>query len=265
MQRFLFPAILILGLGLPACRVEPVEDTDVVVTVPPEFIVDLYEQRDATDGRPTFGLWVETVKNDYPAANYRLETNVTVTGSAIVVQLLEVVAPDQPAGSPGPARGFVAVGNLPEGTYDFSISLAGTLMNRGRLQASGDRFELVLTEPEAGIDLQNRVLMRLPDATVWGYALTPTEIQMPAANAFLLNLKSLTAEPGLPPGFYGYFTVSGTGQVFFHRSIEPAVAAQYFVRQRTASPDELRGLLEGYRNDAQTPLQIRCWTTEGEL
>lgn len=263
-QSALFLALFILALG--ACRVRSgEEDPDLIVTAPPEFIVDLYEQRDAADGHATFGLWVETVKNDYTAANYRIETSVESGAGQITVRLLDVVAPDQPDGVPGPARVFVPLGDLADGTYAISIRLAETLVNNGTLRIENGHFELSLSGPAAGIDLQNRVLMHIPDTIIWGYVLTPTEIQHPAANAFLLNIKDLTAEPDLAPGYYGYFTVAGTGQVFFHRSVEPQGSAQIFVRRLTAAPNALRGLLDTYRTDQQTPLTIRCWSTGGDL
>lgn len=257
--------LLALLLASPSCRVQPDEEPDVVVTVEPEFIVDLYEQRDPTDGHPIFGLWVETVKTDYPASNYRIEASVEAASGSFTVRLLEVAAPDQPAGGPGPARAFVPIGLPVDGIYPFSIVLGNTLVNDGALTVAGGRYELALTEPEAGIDLQNRVLFSIPDATVWGFVLTPTEMQTPVANEFLLNIKDFTTEAALAPGFYGYFTVAGTGQAYFHRSVLPGVPAQYFVRRLTASPDVLRGLLQGYRTSQQTPLEIRCWTTAGDL
>lgn len=255
----------ILSLGLPACRVQPGDEPDVVVTLPPEFIVDLYEQRDPLDGHATFGLWVETVKTDYPAANYRIETSVETAADGFTVRLLEVAAPDQPEGGPGPARAFVPVGLPADGAHRFTILLGNTLVNEGALTVAPGRYELALPQPEAGIDLQNRVLFSIPPGTVWGFALTPTEIQTPVANEFLLKIKDFTSEAGLAPGFYGYFTVAGTGQAFFHRSVLPGTPAQFFVRRLTASPDALRGLLQNYRSSQQTPLEIRCWTTEGEL
>lgn len=260
----LFFSTFLLALG--ACRVRPGdEDPDVVVTVPPEFIVDLYEQRDAGDGHATFGLWVETVKTDYDAANFQIRSSVETGTGQITVRLLDVTAPDQPDGSSGPARTFIPIGNLANGTYAMSIRLAETLVNDGTLVVDNGRYELSFPDPMAGIDLQNRVLQHIPDGMVWGYVLTEAEPQYPFANLFLNNIKDFTAEPGLAPGFYGYFTVAGTGHVFFHRSVAPAGTAQNFVRRLTATPDALRGLLDTFRTDQQTPLTIRCWTTGGEL
>lgn len=254
------------SLFLGACSVRPGEtEPDVVVTLPPEFIVDLYEQREAATGQATFGLWVETVKTDYPAANYRIVSQVESGAGQLRVRLNEVAEPDQPDGAPGPARTFIPLGALADGTYNLSIQLGETLFNEGVLTVGQGHYELVFSEATVGIDVQNRVLNTIPDGSVWGYVLTPTEIQQPAANAFLLNIKNFTEEAGLPAGFYGYFTVAGTGQVFFHRSVAPGGAAQLFVRRLSADPNALRGLLNTYRNDAQTPLTIRCWWTGGEL
>lgn len=254
--------MLVLG----ACRVRPGEtEPDVVVTLPPEFIVDLYEQRDAATGAPVFGLWVETVKADYPAGNYRIVSQLEGGAGQLHIRLNEVAEPDQPDGVPGPARAFIPVGALADGTYNLTIQLGETLFNDGVLTVAQGHYELGFAEPTVGIDVQNRVLNTIPAGTVWGYVRTPTEIQQPAANAFLLNIKDYTEEAELPAGYYGYFTVAGTGQVFFHRSVAPEGPAQLFVRRLSADPNALRGLLNSYRNDVQTPLTIWCWWTGGEL
>lgn len=260
---FLF---LLFALALGACRVRPGEsDPDVIVTVPPEFIVDLYEQRDAADGHATFGLWVETVKTDYPSGNYRIVSAVESGANRIAVRLLNVSEPDQPDHIAGPARAFIPVGALADGVYAFTVQLGDALFSDGVLTIGQGRFELNFPDGTAGIDVQNRVLQHIPDGMVWGYALTPSEIQYPAANNFLLNIKDFTTESGLAPGYYGYFTVAGTGQVFFHRSVAPGALSQPFLRRLSADPNALRALLNSYRNDSQTPLTIRCWWTGGEL
>lgn len=268
MPLFKHPLVwfLLLLLPLGACSVRPGEsEPDVIVTVPPEFVVDLYEQRAAADGQASFGLWVETVKTDYPSGNYRIVSEVESGASRVVVRLLDVAAPDQPDGTAGPARTFIPVGTLADGVYNFTVQLAETLFSEGTLTVDQGRYELAFPDGTAGIDVQNRVLQHIPDGTVWGYVLTPSEIQYPAANNFLLNIKDFTTEPDLAPGYYGYFTVAGTGQVFFHRSVAPGVLSQPFLRRLTADPNGLRGLIDNYRSDAQTPLTIRCWSTGGEL
>lgn len=260
-SKILF-CVAFLLLSLAACRVSP-DDSDILVTADPEFSVDLFEQRAPADGTPTFGLWVESMQV-YDCYGYGIDATVTQSGGRIEVNLLGVGLNDPCAGAPATARQFLPIGNLQDGVYAFSLSLRDAIVNEGTLTVGNGRYILSMPNPQ-GIDFQNLVLERLPAGIVWGYAATPNEQAEPIADNFIFDLKTLTSESGLTPGFYSYFTVAGTGDVFFHKSIAPSGSAEPFVRKLTADPNSLKSLLQTYRNAAQQPLQIRCWTTAGEL
>lgn len=212
---------------------------------------------------PTFGLWVESMQV-YDCSGYGIDATVTQSGGRIEVNLLGVGLNDPCAGAPATARQFLPIGNLQDGVYAFSLSLRDAIVNEGILTVGNGRYILSMPNPQ-GIDFQNLVLERLPAGIVWGYAATPNEQAEPIADNFIFDLKTLTTESGLTPGFYSYFTVAGTGDVFFHKSITPSGSAEQFVRKLSADPNSLKSLLQTYRNAAQQPLQIRCWTTAGEL
>lgn len=249
--------------SLSACRVGPGDDTDIVVTADPEFAVDLFEMRNDSDGAPTFGLWVESVKV-YDCSGYGIDASVLVQNNRIEVDLLGTIPASPCSGDPAPAKQFLPIGNLADGSYTFAISLRDIIINEGVLTVTDGRYSLSLSDPQ-GIDFQNLVLERLPDGIIWGYAATPDELSEPVADNFIFDLKTLSTESGLLPGFYSYFTVAGAGGVYFHKSIAPPGTAEIFVRRLSASTDALKSLLQNYRNAAQQPLYIRCWTTEGEF
>lgn len=256
----LFCAMALTLLG--ACH-KPDNNPDIVVTFPPEFTVDLYEQRDAANGSPMFGLWVEsTVVYDF--SNYRIKAEAVVSSNAIAIEIQEVAKPDSGIGGPAPARGFVPIAVLGNGSYPFTISLHSLIVNEGTLTVQNGHYELSLPNAQ-GIDFQNRVLESLPDNYTWGYALAPAEPDVPAAEQFVASLKAVTSEPLLPPGYYGYFTVSGTGAYFFHKSIAPGTQNRAFLRHTGNSPDAVRGLLQTVRADPGKPLQVKCYSTFGEL
>ena len=137
-------------------------------------------------------------------------------------------------------------------------------MNKGTLKITNGHYQLSLPDAQ-GLVIENYLLESLPSGIVWGYAATPNESSQPVSDNFLSELKTLTTESGLASGFYGYFTVSGTNNITFHKSIASDEAAKYFVRRLSAAPDALKGLLQNYRTAAQPPLEIKCWTTEGEF
>jgi len=257
----------ILGLGLlllsgPACDSLKDEDPDIVVTFT-EFTVDLYQQRHPGTGVPVFGLWIESLKT-FDCSNFRIEAVTEITPGAIAVRLKEINAPDTCRGNPGPARGFLPIGALADGTYPFTLQLNPAIVNKGTLIVENGRYTLDLPEP-LGVDFQNRILEPFPAGDfVWGYALTPVEADQPVADQFIQTLKPLTVEPGLAPGYYGDFTVSGAGQYFFHRSIKPGGEYRAFLRRLVGQPDALRQVLQTYRNSPVRPLTIRCLSTLGE-
>lgn len=258
---FLF--LTLLAAAFAACRVDPDEDPVVIVTTDPEFSIDLFEQRDAADGTPTFGLWVESVKK-YDCAGYGIDASVSVQNNNIRVTLLGVTTPSPCTGAPAPAKQFLAIGNLPDGTYGFILSLRDAIVNEGVLTISGGHFSLSLPDQQ-GIDFQNLVMEHIPDGLVWGYAAIPDEPSEPVADDFIFNLKTITTEAGLSPGYYSYFTISGAGNLMLHKRIEADTVSEQFVRRLNAAPDALQSLLTDYRSSTQQPLQIRCWTTFGEL
>ncbi len=239
------------------------EDETVIVTRAPEFKVDLFEQRDFVNGNPSFGLWISSVET-FPCSNYHIEGTVQTSSSEISIQFNDVGQPDTCLGVAGPAQSFMAIGNLPEGNYQFSLTLGNAIENAGTLSVYPDRYELSVADPQA-IDFQNPVLKKIPDGLAWGYIATPDDAALALAAAFLADLKNITTENSLQPGFYGYFSRSGTGLLTLHPGFAPAGSAQIFVRQLDAGPENLRQLLQQYRSAPQHTAQIRCLSTFGEL
>ena len=260
------PIIFLLCLigGVYACRPEKADDPSVVVTAKPEFRIDAYEQRDSSHGEATFGLWVESM-DLYECSHYRIESEVRQTGQQIEIDLLDVQRPASCTGGPAPARQFVALGQLTAGDYPFRLTLGKTIVNEGVFTVKDDQFSIDLPQPQ-GIVIQNYTAAHLPDTLLWGYVSVPSEAAHTAAQNFTSEIKAITTDSGLVPGFYSYFTVSGTGEIFFHSSVTPGNPAVIFVRKLRAAPTVLKTLLQNYRAGGQhEPLTLRCFSTFGEL
>ncbi len=262
--RQIFLLLCLLG-GFAACHPEQNDDPPVVFTVKPEFRIDAYEQRDANTGAAIFGLWVESMQV-YDCSGYQVVTELRQNGQDLEIDLLNVVAPANCTGLPAPARQFVAIGQLTGGTYSLRLSLGKTVVNQGTLTVTGDRYALNFAQPQ-GFEIQNYTAQHLPDALLWGYVAVPNEAANTAAQSFISDIKNITSDSGLQPGFYSYFTVSGTGEVFFHSSIAPMGPVTMFVRKLNAAPNELKNLLQNYRSGAnqQEALTVRCFSTLGEF
>lgn len=255
--------LLLTSLLLPACRDQHLDEADPIFNIDPEFTADLFEQRNAANGNAEFGLLVESM-TDCDCANCAVIAESSIAGDRISVRLLGIQKPDSCFGAPAPARTFVPIGDLADGTYQFSLSLRNVVTNEGTLTVAQGRWTLSIPDLQ-GIEFQNYVLDKMPENLIWGFAQTPTEKAITASKELITDLKQISADPGLAPGFYSYFTVTGGGSLFFHKSFAPAGPAQVFVRKLTASPEALKNVLQDYRDPGQDNLQIRCLTTLGEF
>jgi len=253
-------SLLFFSLLLSACRDQHLADLPTVFNLEPEFTIDLFEQRDPADGTAQFGLWVESMA-DCPCAGCAVVAETEVQGKDISVRLLGIQEPVPCTGAPAQARTFVPLGPLAEGEYSISLSLRSAVTNTGTLQVTQGRWALTMPDPQ-GVVFQNYVLEKMPDDMVWGYARTPDEASVLAAQNWLSDLKKITADGGLAPGFYSYFTVSGNGAMFLHKNFAPQGVAQVFVRKLAAPPADLKNLLQTYRANA---LEVKCLTTRGEF
>ncbi len=253
--------LLLLWIG--ACKPAP-EEPDIVVSVAPEFTIDLYEQRGATDGKATFGLWIESIAA-YTCANPQIEATATVVGDLININILGVQMPNPCISDSAKARRFLPIGVLQDGDYKIKLTLGpvDAIVNEGTITVKEGVFTLTLPDVQ-GIDIQEYVLRSIPESMVWGYAATPDQSALNAADQFLAQVKNVTTESLLPPGFYGYFTVSGTGQLSLHKSIAPTNSAEWFVR-KFGNFTVLKNVITQFRNAPDAPLTIRCFSTLGDI
>ncbi len=249
-----------------SCRKTPLDDGQViVVSTPPEFVVDLYEQRSEQAGEPQMGLWIESIQT-YPCDQPVIEVSAVRQGSTIEVLIAGVRLPEPCLGGAQKARIFVPFGSVEKGHYDIQINVGvnGLIKNQGTLHLEDHNATLEMPNAQA-IDIQNYVVTNIPNHYLWGYAGVPNEVSEPAADQLLVDLKKHSTDVALPPGFYSYFSVSGTGQIQLHRSISPNGAHEPFVRQFDGDLQPLRQVIEDARNSPDAPLSIYCQTTLGKI
>jgi len=236
---------------------------EIVVTAAPEFRADVYEFISPDNGARTTGFWLESFAL-YPCKGYATLHNTAQTGGSITVAIEGVEPPDECVGAPGPLRAFLALPPLTDGDYALTFQLGSALTSTGRLQVDSGRL-LWQLEQAQGIDFRNRETLRMPEGLVWGEVRLQSEAERPVAQNFIAELKAATIAQNLAPGFYSYFTVTGLGTFAFHESYETAAQNEVFVRQFTGPVETIRTLVNKYRNHQTLPLQIRCFTTFGEI
>lgn len=253
-------------LSLISCRKTSLDNDDaVVVNTPPEFNLDLFEQRDEQNGGAQLGLWIESAQT-YPCDQPVLEVSVERLPQTIKVHIAGVRLPEPCLGGVSKARTFISFGALSDGIYNIQINVGANdlIKNEGTLHVEGNKTTLHMPDASA-VNIMNFVTLRIPDHYLWGYAATPDEASEPAADQFLVDLKKRSADVALPPGYYSYFSVSGTGQVQLHNSVLPNGTHEAFVRQFDGDLQPLREIIDAARNSPDAPLPIYCQTTLGKI
>ncbi|MFZ4633117.1 MAG: hypothetical protein ACOYNO_02810 [Saprospiraceae bacterium] len=257
--RFLPLCVLLLAMS---CQPEEAIP-EIVVTAEPEFRADLYESIAPDNGARATGFWLESIAM-YPCDGYATLYSTAQTGNGITIDIAGVEPPDECVGNPGRLRAFLALPALIDGEYALTFHLGDALTSTGRLQVDAGRLQWQLEQAQ-GIDFRNRETLRMPEGLVWGEVRLQSENERPVAQNFIAELKAATSAQALAPGFYSYFTVTGVGTFSFHESFETAAQNEVFVRQFNGPVDAIRLLVEKYRNHQTLPLQIRCFTTFGEI
>jgi hypothetical protein len=261
MQKFTL--FLLLVLYMAGCKRNslPYGD-DVIVNVKPEFSIDLFEQRDDTNGTPVFGLWVESMEV-FECDNYQIIHDKTQDAAAIKVMLQGIQKPQNCNPQTAKAKVFIPIGKLADGAYSLEIDLRDVVSNKGKLKVSQGNYSLEMPDPK-GIVIGNYLVQAIPDQLFWGYIETPAEQAAQQANALLADLKSLSTSVSLSAGYYSYFTVSGSGAIFFNPALLPGTNHVVFVRKMNTSPADIRKTLQTYRSASQ-PLVVKCFSTSGAL
>lgn len=190
--------------------------------------------------------------------------NTAQAAGGITIAIEGVQPPDECVGVPGTLRAFLALPALTDGDYALTFQLGNALTSTGRLQVDSGRLLWQVEEAQA-IDFRNRETLRMAEGLVWGEVRLQSEAERPVAQNFIAELKAATIAQNLAPGFYSYFTVTGLGTFAFHESYETAAQNEVFVRQFTGPVETIRTLVYKYRNHQTLPLQIRCFTTFGEI
>ncbi len=261
MQKFTLLVLLVLFHT--GCKRNSLPyDDEVIVKVKPEFSIDLFEQRDDSNGTPIFGLWVESMEV-FECDNYLIVSNKEQNVNTVKIILRGIEKPQNCNAQTAKAKTFIPIGNLADGAYELEIDLRDVVSNKGKLTVMQGKYSLDMPDPK-GIVIKNYLVQAMPDQLFWGYIETPTGQATQQANALLADLKSLSTTVSLPTGFFSYFTVSGGGTFFFNPSFSPGTNHIVFVRKMGTDPADIRKIFQTYRSGNQ-PIVVKCLSTSGAL
>lgn len=209
----------------------------------------------------TMKLYCSTEKN-YPCFNYSINYSLSTNNEVIIIDFIGVVEPEVCATAMGPASASIDLGTVPNGTYNFEISV-DKQKSKGALIVTSDYFKIDL-DSQQNLLLPYTVLNRIPNGTIWGTIGYHTASSATIAQSFVDALESLgaSAQP-YNAGEYGYFKIDASGQI-----LTPENHGNYFNRpfiyHYTGNTQDLENIVKDYGQNHGDLLKISLFTTNGE-
>jgi hypothetical protein len=236
------------------------DDLSPQVEIAPSFIIDFLETLDTIS--PSLLCQVASVE-EFECLNYGLLFDWSRKGNSLLLSLDDFLKPDTCVQAVAPAYEYIDWGTFEGGNYDLEINLKETVVNKGSLFISEDRYNFFFTTLD-GIILKRQIYNRMPEGTFWGYVEYEDPDSDSIAQQLLSELEGLHSDYAFLPGYYGYFTIdpqtrelglTGSNTLPFYRN--------FLLHLEHAAFSSLEDLLEEYRNLHGSAIQIRVFTYWG--
>ena len=241
-----------------ACNTDKTEAPILDTTVAKEYELDLWESLD--NSVRTFQLRASTIKSE-DCLNYSIESAVNRFGNSFEINLGKPLVPTTCERGFGPAKSYLDLGILTNGTYNLTIKLGQIVPSIGRLIVNNGSYYFYMPAP-IGFKINNNILYKIPDNTIWGYIdyeLTAS----PIVEQFLVDLNKISQDAGLSKGYYGYFNMLDNEtieleKVVTDRPIHP------ILRRFQANEKDLENLIKSYRDRYGKSILIHLRNTLGK-
>ena len=211
--RFLF---LLLGLSLlgGSCKVDSIGDPIIVPLIDQEFVLDLWENLQATTISP-LEIRMATIAEEN-CLNAGILRAYERNNRALKLTLYQILDPEVCDPGQAPAKGKEAIYDVNSGVYQLDVELQGVVINPGTLTITSSSYKVEMQE-ENGTSWLHYELYRVPNAALWGYVTYSNAFQEQQTTDFFNNLAAMSEPIQLAEGYYGHFTVaSGSGQLTVH-------------------------------------------------
>jgi len=201
---------LYLALALSGCKLDNLNDPIIVPLVDKEFSLDLWQTL-GTNTLSNLELRMYTIE-DENCLNTEILSNYNRTGRNISLTIYDILDPEVCDPGPAPATGSQLVTDAGPDVYTLTIELQDVVSNAGTLTVTEDAYQVIM-EQEDGIIWLHTELRRIPADALWGYLVyTNTEEESRVAS-FVDDISNLGSELPLTNGYYGYFSVTDTGNI----------------------------------------------------
>ncbi|MEM9916948.1 MAG: hypothetical protein AAF990_02560 [Bacteroidota bacterium] len=248
-------SVLVSMIGCRKEKAEPIID----INIAEEFYVDLWEELDPE--LKTFKLRLPTIQKQ-ACPQTTLDYDFQANGQQFVISLQELVSPDNCVTDSSFINTDVLLGDLANGTYSLRINLKEEVVNKGELSVNEEKYTINM-ESLHGLSLVRSELLRVPDQTIWGtFGFNKLQLS-DAKDEFLQELQNMSGLKIYPTGYYGYFSIQDDG------SVDVPVESNFafnspFILQLNSTKQALIDLLNRYRNDYGSDIEIKLFTYEGK-
>jgi hypothetical protein len=201
-------ALLGLVLCLTSCNVETIDDPIIVPLIEQEFQLDLWQ----TLGRSTpsnLEIQMSTIEEE-DCLNALILSTYVRTGSELNITIYDILEPEVCDPGSAPARGEQEIVDATPGTYNIKIEIQDIVSNLGFLTVSEEAYTIDMLE-ETGITWLNKTLYRIPNDALWGYVAYTNTAEENRVTTLIEELRALGTPLTLAEGYYGYFTISNSG------------------------------------------------------
>lgn len=195
-------------IGLTGCKLESIDDPIILPFVDQEFSFDMWENLNTPTGSP---LEVRMYTNEVgECLNTIILSNYERNQLELKLTLFDILEPENCDPGQSPAKGMEAINDIEFGLYELNIELQGIVANHGELTSTSLSYKVNMDE-ENGIQWIHNELLRVPNATLWGYFTYADAAGQAKAEDFISDLMTIGSEHNVQDGYYGHFELSDTG------------------------------------------------------
>ncbi|PSR11523.1 MAG: hypothetical protein DA408_20850 [Bacteroidetes bacterium] len=207
--RFL---LLLIGVSLlgGSCKVDSIGDPIIVPLIDQEFVLDLWENLQATTTSP-LEIKMATITNEN-CLNAGILSTYERNNRNLKLTLFEILDPEVCDPGQAPAVGQEAIYDVNSGIYQLDVELQGVVVNPGTLTITSSSYKVEMQE-ENGTRWLHYELYRVPNAALWGYVTYSNAFQEQQCTDFINDIAAVSDPIQLPDGYYGHFTVADGGEL----------------------------------------------------
>jgi len=252
-QNLLFVLSLLLLAGVSCSKEKP----DTQFNVNTDFMIDMKEDLSETGGTLLFKA--ETI-NDQDCLNAGIDFSFSRGTSIITLSFLDLLLPEDCTPGSAPATADINTGDLAIINYQFKIDLRGEVTSEGVLNVLSDRYIVSFAEA-SGFEFPEKVLLRIPRHTIWGYVNHGEEEEEIATN-FISDLSESASPARLEEGYYGWF--KGAGDTVTEMDNLPTERFNsLFVFEYEGTDETLENLLDNFRSENEN-IDLALFNWEGK-